>query len=987
MRDGWTNAKGTDKIYPDDFAILNEVTVYRCAAAGKRVIISNGIPDHDLTIEQNHDGICEIPYALEMPLDPVYDDSLPIKELPVRGIIAMARNGVPAYGPQESDSLNALGNVTTKIDASFWYGHRGPDQGWHTHNPNMGNEVVDSSTFMGWAMDGFEIYGPLSDEEVNSGALDECNGKIGDDGNYRYHVRKITQVDGVAEYCVSGYNNAENDPRITWKYILGCYSGDISDTKVYDSRNYTLSDDCIVEGTPTESPSQNPTRDPNAPPRPNIIVMQPDDLVFMDAWTPPPKNPKTPNKQNTFPDSGMPNIDGLRTGGLQMMQAYTASPMCGTSRYSTITGKMPGRSATIRALFDDQPSDVTIPNTKLEDEDCSSENLAAVLKGEDYATAMVGKWHLSKINRNTYTYAEAVNTVKKCGFEYVSGLYMENIDEKNGFNEYVTGNFSHNMEWITHEAIKFINETTSQPDPEPFFMYFNPTVPHGSQNVLDALTNFTCTDTAEGNGGEEPWVKGMSEDDGCEAYRQTVIDRANGDYDDLGKIWLDDSVGALVQALKDNGVYENTIFLFQEDHGMFLKGALYEGGTRIPQFVHYPDGIAAGTTLDVPVSTVDVAATMMDYAGIDVLPYQMDGTSWKDVIGNADKIDFWKNERCLFFELDEDRAVRCGCYKYLLIDNDSSDTYLEGQAKGLAANVGGMLFDLCDGTDDYITANDNNMEIDLIDNASVLSELQSALDCFNDNTNPGADPGFGACGNTESPTLSPSGSPSDSPSQPPSGEYDCLTDDGRAGQRLELEFYVDEKSGAEFSWELRNQLVETSGWVSNQNFNHPTNEKLKYAVCIPFEECWNLALSDSGGDGLGEDGSYVVYLAGDDIHDGGNFGSSVTHEICLGKSEHCDDTGKKLRVIAKRRIRKQTELGKSFRCDELGSRRLAKPKWRNKLCRAKIKQSGGKKVRSECILTCGKVGEGDCSFLDVYGKDGQPTVAPGNLISLDYIPV
>ena len=71
-------------------------------------------------------------------------------------------------------------------------------------------------------------------------------------------------------------------------------------------------------------------------------------------------------------------------------------------------------------------------------------------------------------------------------------------------------------------------------------------------------------------------------------YVHVMVEARAFDDDDYGKIWVDDSVGALLQALDDAGVKENTIFLFEEDHWMDSKGALYEGGIWIPQFVHYP---------------------------------------------------------------------------------------------------------------------------------------------------------------------------------------------------------------------------------------------------------------------------------------------------------------------------------------------------------------------------------------------------------------
>jgi len=115
---------------------------------------------------------------------------------------------------------------------------------------------------------------------------------------------------------------------------------------------------------------------------------------------------------------------------------------------------------------------------------------------------------------------------------------------------------------------------------------------------------------------------------------------------------------------------------------MDTKDALYETGIRIPQFAHYPAKIPTGTTLDAPASTVDVAATMIDYAGIEST-YQRDGMSWKDVIRDQARKSFWKDERCLLFEVDYDCAIRCGCYKFMDIENTDGNTWVRGGEKGL----------------------------------------------------------------------------------------------------------------------------------------------------------------------------------------------------------------------------------------------------------------------------------------------------------------
>ena len=279
-------------------------------------------------------------------------------------------------------------------------------------------------------------------------------------------------------------------------------------------------------------------------------------------------------------------------------------------------------------------------------------------------------------------------------------------------------------------------------------MYFNPTVPHHTADVEVAIRDFKCTDVPDLNRvwDSDPWIKGMSEDAGCEAYRNSILERAEG-YDDLGKIWLDDAVGALLHALRDNGILDDTIFLFQGDHGMDTKGGLFEGGVRIPEFVHYPNGIKQGTAFDGLVSTVDIAATMMDFAGITP-SYELDGKSWKNAIDDPCKEDYWKYERFVFFEFDRDRAVRCGCYKYInSLDPDSAKPVVVNS--GLSYKGGGNFFDLCDGTNEYITDNNNNREEISISVGSNEMELTNALLCHLIATDPNSTPDYTVCSEIE----------------------------------------------------------------------------------------------------------------------------------------------------------------------------------------------------------------------------------------------
>ena len=91
-----------------------------------------------------------------MPLNPVYEEEK--RELPTRGTIAFALNGVPAYGPMESGSSNAVEpDDDTLQGAQYWYGHAAGTT-WHIHHPYLGNEDATSTDLLGYAMDGMFHY-------------------------------------------------------------------------------------------------------------------------------------------------------------------------------------------------------------------------------------------------------------------------------------------------------------------------------------------------------------------------------------------------------------------------------------------------------------------------------------------------------------------------------------------------------------------------------------------------------------------------------------------------------------------------------------------------------------------------------------------------------------------------------------------------------------------------------------------------------------
>jgi len=486
-----------------------------------------------------------------------------------------------------------------------------------------------------------------------------------------------------------------------------------------------------------------------ASPLPNFIVIQPDDHYFFKEWNPPGQFDGADSLVNFPPNSnGLPHINRIREEGLEMKSAYAASTMCGTSRYSTITGRYPSRSSYGRDL--DQYSDVrsvSIPRTKLEDvtgvddpNDCSENNIAALLQRSGYHTGVVGKWHLTSDDGGTYSYSRIQDDIRTCGFDFAEAIYKENMRGD------WAGDATHNMEHITSEAIRFIEDSVEDSD-KPFFLYFNPTVPHGSRDVIGALQDADCQDTVAGRLPNPPDIPyGMTAEFGgdCRAYRQSVLNRGGSlDNKMAGAVWVDDAIGSLFQTLENLNVINDTLILFQLDHGYDSKGSLFEGGSRIVQFIHYPKLISAGSTFEGLVSTIDIAATLADIAGVpEEYRYSMDGVSWKSRVINGNNERSTWNERCLFVEDGIDRSIRCGCYKHMLIqDTESGRTSRTSRRVGVPIDDTNF-YDLCDeDTGKYINAPELSPEWRSTSiSATAEEQLIAKIECHLSRTNPANNP-------------------------------------------------------------------------------------------------------------------------------------------------------------------------------------------------------------------------------------------------------
>jgi N-sulfoglucosamine sulfohydrolase len=146
--------------------------------------------------------------------------------------------------------------------------------------------------------------------------------------------------------------------------------------------------------------------------------------------------------------------------------------------------------------------------------------------------------------------------------------------------------------------------------------------------------------------------------------------------------FIDNEVGLIIDDLKKKGMYENTIIIFIGDNGRCNikgKGYLHDPGLHVPLIVNWPGGIKSNQVRKEVVSTTDITATILDFAGIDV-PKYMTGKSFM-------KEDFERqytySARDLWDEvMEKSRSLSTGKYKYIRNDMaevswDAHQAYLE----------------------------------------------------------------------------------------------------------------------------------------------------------------------------------------------------------------------------------------------------------------------------------------------------------------------
>ncbi|QXD26154.1 sulfatase [Opitutia bacterium ISCC 51] len=335
-----------------------------------------------------------------------------------------------------------------------------------------------------------------------------------------------------------------------------------------------------------------------------------------------------------------PNIDQLAADGMLFTNGYAACNVCSPTRAAVMTGKYPARLLLTQWL----PSGRWDAKKYMKQEARYISNLpleeftiAEALREGGYKTAFMGKWHLGPL---PYYFPEHQGfDLNVAGRDYgAPGSYWYpfegswTIPTAGGLKVFKDNPLSgkdgdYLPDRLAEEGEKFVRDNKDKP----FFLM---------------MSHYAVHTPLQGK------------PDKVAKYEKIPKDQSQGDPRYAAMVEsVDDSVGRIMNAVRDIGAEDNTLVIFTSDNGGMWKatknaplrankGSNYEGGLRVPVIIKWPGATKPGSVSDVLVTSSDFYPTILAAAEQPMRPLQhLDGVDLSPVLKNQGRIDrdaiFW----------------------------------------------------------------------------------------------------------------------------------------------------------------------------------------------------------------------------------------------------------------------------------------------------------------------------------------------------------
>ncbi len=382
-----------------------------------------------------------------------------------------------------------------------------------------------------------------------------------------------------------------------------------------------------------------------------------------------------------------PNISKLAKEGVVFENAYCNSPLCAPSRSSMMSGQLPSHIG-------------TYDNSSLFPEDIPT--IAHYLRDNGYYTCLSGKMHF-------------VGADQRHGFEdrLTTDIYPGDFGWTPDWNNFerrptwyhnmlsvvqsglcVTSNQIDFDEEVTYNSVRKINELARSNDERPFFLMSSFTHPHDPFAITKEYWDRYDHDEID-----MPIVPPIPYEDLDPHSKRLYHVSAMGEYEMTEErirtarhayyseiSYVDDKVGALLNALEKTGLKDDTIVVITSDHGemlgergMWYKMSYFEWAARVPMIIWAP-GRFSPRRVKQPVSNIDLLPTLNDISS-DGNPIEyadtIEGKSLFSLLkgGDEDKDAVACGEILCESAIAPIIMLRHGRYKYIYCDIDPEQLY------------------------------------------------------------------------------------------------------------------------------------------------------------------------------------------------------------------------------------------------------------------------------------------------------------------------
>lgn len=348
--------------------------------------------------------------------------------------------------------------------------------------------------------------------------------------------------------------------------------------------------------------------------KPNIILILCDDLGYGDLGAFGSRAIRTPN------------LDRLAADGARLTTFYASANICTPSRAGLLTGRYPVRTGLAWQVI--QPNDTRgLPLSEV--------TLAEALKPE-YATALIGKWHLGHV--------APFWPPTQHGFDLFFGLpYSHDMKPLSLYSMDPGVELTREdapMDRLTERffdrGLQFIEANRGRP----FFLFMALTAPH------------VPLDPNPAHSGHSP----------------------AGEYGDVVEE-IDASVGRLVSELRRLALEDDTLIIVTSDNGPWWEGSTgglrdrkggagWEGGYRVPFIARQPGRIPAGLVSDAMAMGIDLMPTLLAWTGRQVPAVELDGIDISRVLTRPGAAT--PHEELILFNNEDVAAIRTRRWKYVV---------------------------------------------------------------------------------------------------------------------------------------------------------------------------------------------------------------------------------------------------------------------------------------------------------------------------------